>query len=128
MNVTRENIDALNATVRINIVKTDYEEKVEKKLREYRRTASIKGFRPGHVPYTMIRKLYGTTVLVDEINTIVSESLSDIYRNENLDILGDPPSRSMKSTLSNPEKSRGVYLLLRTWTGSGVRDQSLGKA
>ncbi len=90
MNVTRENIDALNATVRINIVKTDYEEKIEKKLREYRRTASIKGFRPGHVPFTMIKKMYGTTVLVDEINTIVSESLSEFIKNEKLDILGDP--------------------------------------
>ena len=68
MNVTRENIDALNATVRIDIAKADYEEKVEKKLREYRRTASIKGFRPGHVPIQMIKKMYGTTVLVDEIN------------------------------------------------------------
>jgi len=90
MNVTRENIDALNATVRIDIVKADYEEKVEKKLREYRRTASIKGFRPGHVPFQMIKKLYGTTVLVDEINKIVSDSLTDYIKTESLDILGDP--------------------------------------
>jgi trigger factor len=90
MNVTRENIDALNATVRIDISKADYEEKVDKKLREYRRTASIRGFRPGHVPIQMIKKMYGTTVLVDEINNIVSESLSDYIKNENLDILGDP--------------------------------------
>ncbi|TNF39828.1 MAG: trigger factor [Bacteroidetes bacterium] len=90
MNVTRENIDALNATVRIDIAKADYEEKVDKKLREYRRTASIRGFRPGHVPIQLIRKMYGTTVLVDEINNIVSESLSDYIKNENLDILGDP--------------------------------------
>ena len=66
MNITRENVDALNANVRINIVKADYEEQVEKKLREYRRTANIKGFRPGHVPFPMIKKLYGTSVLVDE--------------------------------------------------------------
>lgn len=90
MNVTRENIDALNATVRIDIAKADYEEKVDKKLREYRRTASIRGFRPGHVPIQMIRKMYGTTVLVDEINNIVSESLSEYIKNESLDILGDP--------------------------------------
>jgi hypothetical protein len=97
MNVTRENIDALNATVRIDIAKADYEEKVDKKLREYRRTASIRGFRPGHVPIQLIRKMYGTTVLVDEINNIVSESLSDYIKNENLDILGDPLP-SMKDT------------------------------
>ena len=104
MNVTRENIDALNATVRIDITKTDYEEKVEKKLREYRRTASIKGFRPGHVPMQMIKKLYGTSVLVDEINNIVSESLSDYIKNENLDILGDPMPKNDGHTF-DPEKS-----------------------
>lgn len=104
MNVTRENIDALNATVRIDIVKADYEEKVEKKLREYRRTASIKGFRPGHVPSQMIKKMYGTSVLVDEINTIVSESLSEYIKNEKLDILGDPIPKQDGHTFE-PEKS-----------------------
>jgi trigger factor len=104
MNVTRENIDALNANVRINIVKADYEEKVEKKLREYRRTASIKGFRPGHVPFAMIKKLYGTSVLVDEINKLVSESLSGYIKDEKIDILGDPMPKNDEHTF-DPEKS-----------------------
>jgi trigger factor len=104
MNVTRENIDALNATVRIDIDKADYEEKVEKKLREYRRTASIKGFRPGHVPVQMIRKMYGTTVLIDEVNNIVSETLSEYIKNENLDILGDPIPKN-DGHIFDPEKS-----------------------
>lgn len=90
MNITRENIDSLNANVKISIVKADYEEKVEKKLKEYRRTANIKGFRPGHVPFPMIKKLYGTSVLVDEINKIVSDNLSEYIKKENIDILGDP--------------------------------------
>jgi trigger factor len=104
MNITRENIDALNANVRINIVKADYEEKVDKKLREYRRTASIKGFRPGHVPLPMIKKLYGTSVLVDEINKIVSESLTDFIKNEKIDILGDPMPKNDEHSF-DPEKS-----------------------
>ncbi len=104
MNVTRENIDALNAAVKINIVKADYEEKVEKKLKEYKRTANIKGFRPGHVPSGMIKKLYGSSVLVDEINTIVSESLSDYIRDEKLDILGDPVPKHDEHTF-DPDKS-----------------------
>jgi len=104
MNVTRENIDALNATVRINITKADYEEKVEKKLREYRKTANIKGFRPGHVPFPMIKKMYGTSVLVDEVNNIVSESLSDYIRNEKIDILGDPIPKHDEHTF-DPDKS-----------------------
>jgi trigger factor len=104
MNVTRENIDALNATVRINIVKADYEEKVDRKLRDYKRTATIKGFRPGHVPFQMIKKMYGTTVLVDEINTLVSQSLSDYIKTENLDILGDPIPKHEDHSF-DPEKS-----------------------
>jgi trigger factor len=104
MNVTRENIDALNATVRINIVKADYEEKVDRKLRDYKRTATIKGFRPGHVPFQMIKKMYGTTVLVDEINTLVSQSLSDYIRTENLDILGEPIPKHEDHSF-DPEKS-----------------------
>lgn len=104
MNVTRENIDALNATVRINIVKADYEEKVDKKLKDYKRTATIKGFRPGHVPFQMIKKMYGTTVLVDEINTLVSQSLSDYIKTENLDILGDPIPKHEDHSF-DPDKS-----------------------
>ncbi len=104
MNVTRENIDALNATVRINIIKADYEEKVDRKLKDYKRTATIKGFRPGHVPFQMIKKMYGTTVLVDEINTLVSQSLSDYIKTENLDILGDPVPKHEDHTF-DPEKS-----------------------
>ena len=104
MNITRENIDSLNATVRIDIVKNDYEEKVDKKLREYKRTANLKGFRPGHVPYPMIKKLYGPSVLVDEINKIVSENLSGFIKKENIDILGDPMPKN-DSTTFNPESS-----------------------
>jgi trigger factor len=104
MNISRENIDALNANVRINIVKADYEEKVENKLKEYKRTANIKGFRPGHVPSQMIKKLYGTSVLVDEINKIVSESLSDFIKNEKIDILGDPMPKNDEHSF-DPEKS-----------------------
>ena len=104
MNITRENIDALNANVIINIVKADYEEKLEKKLREYRRTASIKGFRPGHVPFPMIKKMYGTSILVDEINKLVSESLSDYIKNEKLDILGEPMPKNDEHSF-DPENS-----------------------
>lgn len=90
MNITRENIDALNATIKIGVAKTDYEEKVEKTLKDYKKTASIKGFRPGHVPYGMIKKMYGTAVVIDEINKLVSDKLTGYITDEHLDILGDP--------------------------------------
>ena len=70
MNITRENIDALNAVVKVDIAKEDYSDKVEKILTDYRKTANIPGFRKGHVPMGMVKKQYGKAVLVDEVNKL----------------------------------------------------------
>ena len=90
MNITRENIDDLNAVLKVHVEKNDYEEKVEKVLRDYRKKANIKGFRPGMVPFGMIRKMYGRAVQIDEINKIVTENIQKFLVDEKLDILGDP--------------------------------------
>jgi trigger factor len=90
MDITRDNIDDLNAVLKIQITKADYEDKVENLLKDYRKKAKIKGFRPGMVPIGLIRKMYGNAVKVDEINKIVSESIHKYLTNEKLDILGDP--------------------------------------
>ena len=78
MNITRENIDELNAVLKVEIEKTDYEEKVEKVLKDYRKKANVKGFRPGMVPIGLVKKMYGKAVQLDEINKIVSESIQNI--------------------------------------------------
>jgi FKBP-type peptidyl-prolyl cis-trans isomerase (trigger factor) len=62
MNITKENIDDLNAVLKVKIEKTDYEEKVETVLKDYRKKATIKGFRPGMVPIGLIKKMYGRAV------------------------------------------------------------------
>ena len=67
MNITRENKDALNAVVKIDIEKNDYSEKVEKILTDYRKSANIPGFRKGQVPMGLVKKQYGKAVLVDEV-------------------------------------------------------------
>ena len=90
MNITRENIDDLNAVLNVQIGKADYQEKVEKVLRDYRKKANIKGFRPGMVPIDLIRKMYGFAVKVDEINKAVSENLHKYITDEKIEILGDP--------------------------------------
>ena len=94
MNITRENIDDLNAVLNVKIEKTDYQEKVEKILRDYRKKANIKGFRPGMVPIDMIRKMYGFAVKVDEINKTVSENIHKFITDEKIEILGDPLPKS----------------------------------
>lgn len=90
MNITRENIDDLNAVVKISVEKADYEKKVEDVLKQQRRQAQIKGFRPGMAPMGLIKKLYGKAVLFEELNKLVSQRLSDYITEEKLEILGDP--------------------------------------
>ena len=90
MNITKENIDDLNAVLKVKIDKTDYEEKVETVLKDYRKKATIKGFRPGMVPIGLIKKMYGKAALIEEINKVVSESLQKYITDEKLDIIGDP--------------------------------------
>jgi trigger factor len=90
MNITRENIDDLNAVLKVNIDKPDYEEKVETVLKDYRKKATIKGFRPGMVPIGVIKKMYGRAVQIDEINKVVTESVQKYITDEKLEILGDP--------------------------------------
>jgi trigger factor len=90
MNITRENIDDLNTVLKIRIEKPDYEDKVEKVLKDYRKKASIKGFRPGMVPIGLIKKMYGRAVQIDEINKVVTDNIQKYITDEKIEILGDP--------------------------------------
>ena len=90
MNITRENVDALNAVVKVDIAKEDYSDKVEKILADYRKTANIPGFRKGHVPMGMVKKQYGQAVLVDEVNKLLQDALNKYLTEEKLDVLGQP--------------------------------------
>ena len=84
MNITRENIDNLNAVVKIDITKSDYSENVEKILTNYRKTANIPGFRKGQVPMGLVKKQYGKSVLADEVNKTLQEALENILQKKNL--------------------------------------------
>lgn len=90
MNITKAQVDALNAIVTVAITKEDYSDKVEKVLADYRKNAAISGFRKGAVPMSLIKKQYGKAVLLDEVNKILQSSLNDYLVAEKLDILGNP--------------------------------------
>lgn len=90
MNITRENIDALNAVVTVAIEKNDYNDKVQQVLNDYRKQANIPGFRKGHVPMGLVKKQYGKAVLVDEVNKLIQEGLNKYLTEEKLDVLGNP--------------------------------------
>ena len=99
MNITRENTGDLTATVKIAITSEDYEEKVTKLLKDYQRKAKIPGFRPGHVPFGMINKMYGKAILADEINKLISDSINKYIEDEELVILGNPIPNRDKNTM-----------------------------
>lgn len=90
MNITKENVDALNAVVKVDIVAEDYQPKVDGILKDYRRKANIPGFRKGQVPMGMVKKQYGKSVMIDEVNKLLQESLNKFLVEEKLDILGNP--------------------------------------
>lgn len=90
MNITRENIDQLNAVVKVDIAKEDYNDKVEKILTDYRKSANIPGFRKGHVPMSLVKKQYGKAVLVDEVNKLLQDAIGKYLVEEKLDVLGNP--------------------------------------
>ncbi len=90
MNITRNDIDNLNAVLTVKIVKDDYSGKVDKMLADYRKNANIPGFRKGHVPMGMVKKQYGKAVLVEEVNKLLQESLQKYLTEAKLDILGNP--------------------------------------
>ena len=90
MNITRNNIDALNAVITVEIAKNDYADKVERVLADYRKNASIKGFRKGTVPMSLINKQYGKAVLLEEVNKLLQDNLNKYLTSEKLDVLGNP--------------------------------------
>ena len=90
MNVSHQNTDNLNAVISIEITKADYQDKVDKSLRAYGQKANIPGFRKGKVPFSILTKMFGKSVRVEEINRLVSEALYNYIRDNKLNILGEP--------------------------------------
>lgn len=100
MNISRENIDAVNAILKVDIQKADYEKTVADQLKEYRQKAAIPGFRPGKAPAGLINRKYRIPVLVDEVNKLLSKKLSEYLVGEKLNILGEP--------LPNEEQQKSI--------------------
>ena len=90
MQITRTDLDALNSIITIALDQNDFTEKVLNILNDYRKNASIPGFRKGHVPMGMIKKQYETAVTADEVNKILQENLNKYITDEKLELLGNP--------------------------------------
>ena len=96
MKVSRKDIDKLNSVLKIEIDKKDYGSNVDKVLVDYKKKANIPGFRKGHTPIGLIKKQYGLSIKVDEVNKLMQKGLNDFLTKEKLAILGNPIPKDNK--------------------------------
>lgn len=90
MNISKNNIDALNCTITVTLEKSDYQEKVDKTLKDYRKKVSLNGFRQGNAPMGLIKKQYEKPVTADVINKMLDENLFKYLHDEKIEFLGGP--------------------------------------
>ncbi len=112
MNVVEEKIDDLNAILRVTITPEDYSENVNKVINDYRKQANIPGFRPGKIPVSLIKKKYGKSILAEELNKMVNQSINDFITTNKLNVLGNPLPKAdeeVKGDFANPEEFEFAY-------------------
>jgi len=104
MKITFDCPDKINGLLTMTVEPADYQEKVEKTLKDYRKKAQVPGFRPGMVPMGMIKKQYGTAVKVDEVNKLMGEKLYEYIRENKIQMLGEPLPNQEKQVPQDFEK------------------------
>ena len=100
MNVSLENIDKVSALLTVKLEKEDYEARVEKALKDFRKKANMPGFRPGMVPMGLIKKQYGTAIKAEEVNKVLQEKVYEYLKDNKVNMLGEP--------LPNEEKQPAI--------------------
>ena len=110
MNITKNQVDNLNATLKIELGKEDYAERVEKALKDYQKKVVVKGFRPGKTPMGLVKKMYGQSLLLDEINKLLGEALNNYIKDNDLHILGEPLPNETEQKPLNLEDERFEFL------------------
>lgn len=112
MNISKKEIDNLNAEIIINLGPSDYEQKVNDAIKKVQKNANMPGFRPGKVPNGLIKKQYGTSILVEELNKLLNETLHGYITENNIEILGNPlPKEQQPVDWQNQKEFTFVYEL-----------------
>jgi trigger factor len=102
--ITHDNVDALNAILTVELPQSDYLSTLNTKLKDYRKKAQIKGFRPGKVPMGMIKRKFGTALLVEEVNELVGKNINDYLNDNKIKVLGQPLAVEDKKTVLSINK------------------------
>ncbi len=111
MNITRESKASFNDIIQIELTKEDYLPGFEQKLKKYSKEMSINGFRKGAVPVGMIKKMYGESVLAEEINHLADHALNDFVKENSIKLLGRPILADEQDTIDIKPNEDKSYLL-----------------
>ena len=101
MNIVQNNIDALNAELTIQLEPKDYSDRYEKALKDYKKKANIPGFRPGHVPTSLIKQRFGKSLLAEEINNVLQDAIYTYINEQKLNVLGNPLPKNTDEEVGN---------------------------
>lgn len=104
MDIKKHDIDSLNAEITISVTPNDYENRVNEGIKKVQRQANMPGFRPGKVPTGLIKKQYGTQILVDEINKLLNDTINKYIEENKIEILGNPLPKDQTSVDFNKQK------------------------
>jgi trigger factor len=112
MNITKHDIDSLNAEITIAVTPVDYDTRVSEAIKKVQRQASMPGFRPGKVPIGLIKKQHGTQILVDEVNKLLQDSIYKYIEENKIEILGNPlPKEQTKVDFDKQTEFEFTYQL-----------------
>ena len=104
MNISFENPDKVNGLLTITVEESDFQDSVEKTLKDYRKKANIPGFRPGQAPMGLIKRQFGASVRYDAVNKFVGEQLYKYIKDNNIQMLGEPLPSDKQETPADIEK------------------------
>ncbi len=90
MNITLNQTDSTNAQLKVVLEEADYASKVDQQVKEFSKKAQIKGFRPGKVPAGLVKKMYGKSILVEQINKLLQDEISKYIKDNDVKLLGEP--------------------------------------
>ena len=121
MKISFENPDKLNGLLTITVEEADFKDNVEKALKDYRKKASMPGFRPGMVPLGLIRRQFGASVKMDAINKFVGEQLYKYVKDNNIQMLGEPLPSDKQAEPARPRKAGSLHIRVRHRRGSRIR-------
>ena len=127
MKITFDCPDKINGVMTMVIEPADYQEKVEKTLKDYRKKAQVPGFRPGQVPMGMIKRQYGTAAKVDEVNRLISEKLYGYIQENKIQMLGEPLPNQEKQKPQDFEKEGDLEFVFDIAVAPEMKAELTGK-